>query len=793
MFKNQTLLLIGLLMNACLMAQTPQQMNYQAVVRNSSGSILDSQQVTTRFTIRDGSASGAVVYQETQPLTTNHFGLVTHAIGTGTVVSGTFAGISWGTGTKWLQVEVDFGSGYVDMGTSQLLSVPYALYAANSQAGATGPQGPTGANGNDGNAGATGPAGTNGLQGPTGATGAVGNDGVTGPQGPTGANGATGSAGVNGLTGSTGAQGVQGPLGSQGPAGVDGLNGATGVTGPTGPTGSGGGATGPTGPTGPTGSGGGATGPTGPTGATGAIGATGIQGPAGPQGIQGSAGIQGPAGSNGTNGATGATGPAGTNGFNGVTGATGPQGGTGSTGAQGATGATGTNGTNGATGATGPQGPAGVNGANGATGATGPTGPTGADGTNGTNGITGATGATGSAGFLQSGSAAGNTPYWNGTQWAINNNNIFNNGGNVGIGTNTPSKKLDVSGDALINGLTIGRGSGNVGNNTALGKNALNSNTTGSANTAVGTSALINNITGDYNTGIGWEAMLSGTDANNSTAIGHWSLYSTVDGVNNVAIGSQTLFYNMNGQNNTALGFAAGQNNGGSGNVFLGYYAGQNEAGSNKLYIGNSSNNSSNPLIYGEFDNQILAINGKLGIGTTSPASKLHAVDSFANFSNFVATIQNKGNGSGSNGLLIQAGEDTWTSNNRLLRFNTPNGTQIGAVIQASSSSVSYFTTSDRRLKTSLQPTKLGLGNLMDIVVYDYEYNANLGKKQVGFIAQELFKVLPNAVNVGGDDPKTDPWMVDYSKLSPLLVKAVQDLTKKVEEQQKLIDGLMKK
>jgi len=118
------------------------------------------------------------------------------------------------------------------------------------------------------------------------------------------------------------------------------------------------------------------------------------------------------------------------------TGATGATGAQGITGATGPTGAAGTNGTNGATGAqgiTGPTGAAGINGTNGATGITGPTGATGAQGP------TGAAGSTGPTGLLGAGSATGNTTYWDGTQWVLNSNSIYNTGTNVGIGTTSTS------------------------------------------------------------------------------------------------------------------------------------------------------------------------------------------------------------------------------------------------------------------------------------------------------------------------------------------------------------------
>ncbi len=120
-----------------------------------------------------------------------------------------------------------------------------------------------------------------------------------------------------------------------------------------------------------------------------------------------------------------------------------------STGATGPAGATGATGSTGATGATGPAGP---------TGATGATGSTGAAGTAGAAGATGPAGPTGPAGFLSAGTAAGNTTYWNGSTWVLNSANIFNNGGNVGIGTSTPAYKLTVP-----SGSSFGYGDGHSG------------------------------------------------------------------------------------------------------------------------------------------------------------------------------------------------------------------------------------------------------------------------------------------------------------------------------------------
>ncbi len=115
-------------------AQAPQGIPYQAVARNSSGSILTSTATSVRFTIRDSVASGTIKYRETFSVTTSSQGMFSVNVGQGTPVTGTFAGINWGTNAKFIQVEMDpsGGSSYVDMGTTQMMSVPYALSSATA-------------------------------------------------------------------------------------------------------------------------------------------------------------------------------------------------------------------------------------------------------------------------------------------------------------------------------------------------------------------------------------------------------------------------------------------------------------------------------------------------------------------------------------------------------------------------------------------------------------------------------------------------------------------------------------
>jgi hypothetical protein len=264
-YHSIIVLCIGFINNA--FSQTPNALPYQAVSRNSSGNLIVNQTVRVRFSIHDGSATGAIVYQENQTPTTNNLGLFTVNIGQGISTIGTFSDIKWGTGLKFTQVEMDVtgGTNYVDMGTQQMMSVPYALYAANANVpglpGPQGPQGVTGPKGDQGNQGLKGdqgiqgPQGEQGLQGSQGLKGDQGSTGATGPQGPAGNDGAqgpigltglTGPAGANGIDGATGPMGATGPIGPAGPQGIQGLTGAAGATGATG-------AQGPAGPTGATG------------------------------------------------------------------------------------------------------------------------------------------------------------------------------------------------------------------------------------------------------------------------------------------------------------------------------------------------------------------------------------------------------------------------------------------------------------------------------------------------------------------------------------------------------------
>ena len=225
--KKLYILVAALCLSAYTFAQAPQKMTYQAVVRNTSNQLVTSASVGMKISVLQGSATGTVVYAETHTTSTNANGLATVQIGGGTLLSGDFTTIDWANGPFFLKTETDptGGSTYTISGTTQLLSVPYALYAETSGSSTPGPQGPQGVQG------PTGP------QGPAGATGATGAAGAQGPIGLTGPQGATGPQGPAGPTGATGAAGAAGATGAQGPIGLTGATGPTGPTGPQGPAG----------------------------------------------------------------------------------------------------------------------------------------------------------------------------------------------------------------------------------------------------------------------------------------------------------------------------------------------------------------------------------------------------------------------------------------------------------------------------------------------------------------------------------------------------------------------------
>ena len=114
-------------LSSILFAQAPALIPYQAVARDASGQALNGATINSRFTIHDGTATGAAVWQEVQTVTTSSLGLFTAQLGSTVPLSV----VNWANGSKFMQVEIDLGQGFWDLGTQQMLSVPYALHAGS--------------------------------------------------------------------------------------------------------------------------------------------------------------------------------------------------------------------------------------------------------------------------------------------------------------------------------------------------------------------------------------------------------------------------------------------------------------------------------------------------------------------------------------------------------------------------------------------------------------------------------------------------------------------------------------
>lgn len=175
---------------------------------------------------------------------------------------------------------------------------------------------------------------------------------------------------------------------------------------------------------------------------------------------------------------------------------------------------------------------------------------------------------------------------------------IIRNTGRVGIGVLNPSEMLEVDGNARINGRIDIR-------NTGLG-------------VFIGEGAGKNDdLTQNYNTFIGFNTGNANTTGGENVAIGAGNLEKNISGNANTAIGRLALINNIAGSDNVAIGKNAGFNSTGNNNIFIGGSAGANETGNDKLYIHNSD--SSEPLIYGDFSQKNLAVNGRLLVGTQTP------------------------------------------------------------------------------------------------------------------------------------------------------------------------------
>jgi len=179
---------------------------------------------------------------------------------------------------------------------------------------------------------------------------------------------------------------------------------------------------------------------------------------------------------------------------------------------------------------------------------------------------------------------------------------------------------------------------------------------------------------------------------------------------------------------------------------------------------------------------------GDLGVGTATPSNILHVTGTPASGTAVAQIANTLGGTTQNNGLLILAGNDGGENASQLITFKRHDGTVIGSISQNAAATIAYNLSSDQRIKENIVPTTYGLSDLMKINVDDFNYTSDVNKqKTTGFIAQNLYTIFPGAVTTNGDDGITTlatnatPWMVDYSKVTPLIVKAIQDMNLNLE------------
>jgi hypothetical protein len=277
------------------------------------------------------------------------------------------------------------------------------------------------------------------------------------------------------------------------------------------------------------------------------------------------------------------------------------------------------------------------------------------------------------------------------------------------------SDNTAIGADALSSNISGGRNTGN-------GSSALRSNSTGDGNTAVGFESLLLNSVGLYNTAVGDRAMIGNDEGDYNSAFGHDALRENLTGSSNTVVGAlalrnnngsdntvsgfQAMFSNLTGEynvvvgsdafysatgasNTVALGYKAGYASNGGGNIFIGYRAGYNENTGHNLYIHNDS--TSSPLIYGDFLDRELNINGKQGINKKEPEHDLHIKQT--------SSVNTRG-------VRLEYNSDTdfWdTYVDGSDDYNFAYNGSLKSYINDSDGS--YNIASDRRLKSQIQPT----------------------------------------------------------------------------------------
>jgi hypothetical protein len=384
-------------------------------------------------------------------------------------------------------------------------------------------------------------------------------------------------------------------------------------------------------------------------------------------------------------------------------------------------------------------------------------------------------------------------------------------GSNTAIGHRTLSSNLAGGDNTAVGANALRFNTGNFSQlkgtyNTALGSASLNSNTEGSYNTATGANALSLNTLGNRNTAIGYNALEKNTNSFN-TAIGSDALRNNTSGDNNTATGADALKSNTTGVYNTAYGSSTLLlNTTGAGNTAIGY----NALSSNTADVGFPFAKGDNNTAIG---NRALQSNttgsGNIASGTIALFNNTTGSYNAAIGRDAGSYIANGSTGNTTSDYSVYLGSNTKASaddaqNEVVIGYNAigagSNTIQLGnTAVTTIGGQVAWTAASDSRIKKNIVNSNYGLATVLKLRPVEYNLISN-DLRQVGFIAQEVQKLVPEVVTgKEGDLSKGEILGITYSNLVPVLAKAIQEQQKQIEDQnakiaaqQKQIEELIK-
>tara|TARA_B110000503_G_scaffold134758_1_gene214231 strand:- start:136 stop:1371 length:1236 start_codon:yes stop_codon:yes gene_type:complete len=356
--------------------------------------------------------------------------------------------------------------------------------------------------------------------------------------------------------------------------------------------------------------------------------------------------------------------------------------------------------------------------------------------------------------------------------------------------------------DITVNGITVGRGGGDLATNTAVGSLTLTAAATGNYNSAFGRQALQSLTSGNFNTGIGQAALYTNTSGSNNTAVGQSALGANTTGSSNVGIGKDALSANTTASNNVAVGYQALlTNTTAENNTAVGYIALKFSTGTANTAVGRQAltNNTTGTFNTGSGVNALFA--NTTGIYNTTLGAYAGGQITTGTYNNILGSLDTTLTTGSYNMLLGRFANVQSSATGYALVLNTDNtprtdkGNNTGYIFTGGSvyqgnNSASWATVSDERLKKNIVDNNDGLNKINQIQIRNFEYRpasevtdlpetqaVDKEGTQLGVIAQEIQQVLPDMVS----EESTGVLSVDTGNLSWYLVNAVKELSAKVE------------